>query len=74
MTHGDGSTVSFMIRNIHTLTEQEATDFQYQRKRFAKHARKKVMTTDKWLHHAYFQDHEPAVIDRLGQTEQLDLF
>lgn len=34
------------------------------------------MTTDKWLHHAYFQDHEPAVIDRLGQTEQqqLELF
>ncbi|MFB1050989.1 hypothetical protein [Paraliobacillus sp. JSM ZJ581] len=35
---------------------------------------KKVMSTNKWLHHAYFQDHEPAVIDRLGQTEQLDLF
>ncbi|WP_404456635.1 hypothetical protein [Oceanobacillus kapialis] len=46
------------------------------RLRASKDANKKVMTTDKWLHHAYFQDHEPAVIDRLGQTEQqqLDLF
>lgn len=44
------------------------------RLRASKEASKKVMTTEKWLHHAYFQDHEPAVIDRLGQTEQLDLF
>lgn len=44
------------------------------RLRASKDESKKVMTTDKWLHHAYFQDHEPAVIDRLGQAEQLDLF
>lgn len=44
------------------------------RLRASKETSKKVMTTEKWLHHAYFQDHEPAVIDRLGQTEQLGLF
>ncbi|WP_010648770.1 hypothetical protein [Oceanobacillus massiliensis] len=43
------------------------------RLRASKDANKKVMTTDKWLHHAYFQDHEPAVIGRLGQTEQQQL-
>lgn len=35
---------------------------------------KKVMTKEKWLHHAYFQDHEPDTIERLGETEQLGLF
>ncbi|WP_040209089.1 coiled-coil domain-containing protein [Neobacillus jeddahensis] len=35
---------------------------------------KKVMTKEKWLHHAYFQDHEPKTTDRLGQTEQLAWF
>lgn len=35
---------------------------------------KKVMTKEKWLHHAYFQDHEPKTIDRLGETEQMVLF
>ncbi|MFS0861128.1 hypothetical protein [Fredinandcohnia sp. 179-A 10B2 NHS] len=35
---------------------------------------KKVMTKEKWLHHAYFQDHDPKTIDRLGETEQLVLF
>ncbi|MFN7252461.1 MAG: hypothetical protein ACK4M9_17030 [Anaerobacillus sp.] len=35
---------------------------------------KKVMTKEKWLHHAYFQDHEPKTIERLGETEQLALF
>jgi len=35
---------------------------------------KKVMTKEKWLHHAYFQDHEPRTIERLGETEQLALF
>lgn len=44
------------------------------RLRASKDLNKQVMTTEKWLHHAYFQDHEPTVIDRLGQTEQLDLF
>lgn len=44
------------------------------RLRMTQEDNKKVMSKNKWLHHAYFQDHEPAVIDRLGQTEQLDLF
>ncbi len=44
------------------------------RLRTSKDANKKVMATSKWLHHAYFQDHEPSVIDRLGQTEQMDMF
>ncbi len=35
---------------------------------------KKIMTKEKWLHHAYFQDHDPKTIDRLGETEQLSLF
>jgi len=33
-----------------------------------------VMTKEQWLHRAYFQDHDPVVIERLGQTEQLSLF
>ncbi|MGG5254101.1 hypothetical protein ACQYAD_11460 [Neobacillus sp. SM06] len=35
---------------------------------------KKVMTKEKWLHYAYFQDHEPKTIERLGETEQMALF
>lgn len=35
---------------------------------------KKVMTKDKWVHHAYFEDHEPKAIDRLGESEQMELF
>lgn len=35
---------------------------------------KKVMTKEKWLHHAYFQDHDPVTIDRLGEVEQMGLF
>ncbi|WP_096271197.1 hypothetical protein [Paucisalibacillus globulus] len=35
---------------------------------------KKVMTKEKWLHHAYFQDHEPEGLERLGEVEQMELF
>jgi predicted nucleic acid-binding Zn-ribbon protein len=35
---------------------------------------KKVMTKEKWLHHAYFQDHEPQGLERLGEVEQMELF
>ncbi|MBE3569989.1 MAG: hypothetical protein IMW92_07690 [Bacillales bacterium] len=35
---------------------------------------KKVMTKEKWMHHAYFQDHDPKTLDRLGEVEQLELF
>jgi len=37
-------------------------------------ANKKVMTKEKWIHHAYFQDHDPKTLDRLGEVEQLELF
>jgi chromosome segregation ATPase len=37
-------------------------------------ANKKVMTKERWLHYAYFQDHEPKTLDRLGEVEQLELF
>ena len=35
---------------------------------------KKIMTKEKWLHYAYFQDHEAKSIERLGETEQMILF
>ncbi|WP_042355678.1 hypothetical protein [Bacillus rubiinfantis] len=44
------------------------------RLRAAANSTKKVMTKEKWLHRAYFQDHEPKTIERLGETEQLELF
>lgn len=44
------------------------------RLRSSQDARKKVMTKEKWLHHAYFQDHEPQEIERLGEMKQMELF
>lgn len=44
------------------------------RLRQTKKANHKVMTKEKWLHHAYFQDHEPQSLNRLGQSEQMPLF
>ncbi|OLO39219.1 hypothetical protein BTR23_09205 [Alkalihalophilus pseudofirmus] len=44
------------------------------RLRSSNNGMKKVMTKSKMLHHAYFQDHEPAVVVRLGETEQMSLF
>ncbi|MBB6175697.1 myosin heavy subunit [Anoxybacillus tengchongensis] len=35
---------------------------------------KQIMTQEKWIHHAYFQDHDPKSLERLGETEQLELF
>ncbi|WP_339062088.1 hypothetical protein [Tepidibacillus marianensis] len=35
---------------------------------------KQIMTKEKMLHHAYFQDHEPESMERLGGIEQLQLF
>ncbi|WP_339232088.1 hypothetical protein MKY25_09805 [Geobacillus sp. FSL W8-0032] len=35
---------------------------------------KQIMTQEKWIHHAYFQDHAPKSLERLGETEQLELF
>ncbi|MCZ0701596.1 chromosome segregation ATPase [Natronobacillus azotifigens] len=37
-------------------------------------ADKKVMTKEKWLHHAFFQDHDPHTIERIGETQQIGLF
>ena len=35
---------------------------------------KQVMTKEKSLHHAYFQDHEPEAMARLEEVEQMGLF
>ncbi|PAV30774.1 hypothetical protein CIL05_03360 [Virgibacillus profundi] len=35
---------------------------------------KQIMTKEKSLHHAYFQDHEPEEMKRLEEREQLELF
>ncbi|QQK76505.1 hypothetical protein HUG15_13630 [Salicibibacter cibarius] len=35
---------------------------------------KQIMTRKKHLHHAYFQDHDPQALQRLGEVEQLSLF
>jgi hypothetical protein len=37
-------------------------------------SRKKIMMKEKTLNHAYFRDHEPASLERLGKTEQIKLF
>lgn len=34
---------------------------------------KMIMTKVKTVNHAYFQDHEPVALERLGETEQLSL-
>ncbi|WP_404406441.1 hypothetical protein [Jeotgalibacillus malaysiensis] len=44
------------------------------RLRTAKDAQTKVMTKERHLHTAYFQDHEPRSIERLGEVEQMELF
>jgi hypothetical protein len=42
--------------------------------REAKQANKQIVTTEKWLHHAYFRDHEPEALERLTEKEQMSLF
>ncbi|WP_080846231.1 hypothetical protein [Cytobacillus gottheilii] len=44
------------------------------RLRKAADTNKQIMTAVKQLHHAYFQDHEPQALERLGEVEQLELF
>ena len=44
------------------------------RLRSAKDSNKKVMTKEKHLHHAFFQDHEPDALERLGDKQQMELF
>jgi hypothetical protein len=44
------------------------------RLRTGKDSAKQVMTKQKYMNHAFFQDHEPVAIERLGESQQLDLF
>ncbi|GAA0485278.1 hypothetical protein GCM10008986_08190 [Salinibacillus aidingensis] len=44
------------------------------RLRSSQDSSKRVMTKEKWLHHAYFQDHEPEGMERLGEEEQMEWF
>ncbi len=44
------------------------------RLRKAADSNKQIMTKEKQLHQAYFQDHEPQALDRLGEVEQMELF
>lgn len=44
------------------------------RLRASQESGKTVMTKVRWLHHAYFKDHEPQRMDRLGEVEQIELF
>ncbi|MDP4085494.1 MAG: hypothetical protein Q8934_12900 [Bacillota bacterium] len=44
------------------------------RLRKAEDSNKQIMTKVKQLHQAYFQDHEPQALERLGEVEQMELF
>ncbi|ALC91525.1 hypothetical protein AM500_18345 [Bacillus sp. FJAT-18017] len=44
------------------------------RLRKAADSNKQIMTKVKQLHQAYFQDHEPQALERLGEMEQMELF
>lgn len=44
------------------------------RLRKAADSNKQIMTKVKHLHQAYFQDHEPQALERLGEMEQMELF
>ena len=44
------------------------------RLRKAADSNKQIMTKVKHLHLAYFQDHEPQALERLGEVEQMELF
>ena len=35
---------------------------------------KQIMTKEKNIQHAYFRDHDPKVLERLGEVEQIELF
>ncbi|QFF99068.1 hypothetical protein PB01_09640 [Psychrobacillus glaciei] len=43
------------------------------RLREARDSSKKIMTKVKTVNHAFFQDHEPVALERLGESEQLSL-
>jgi hypothetical protein len=44
------------------------------RLRHAQGSDKQIMTKEKTIQHAYFQDHAPQSLERLGEVEQLTLF
>ena len=44
------------------------------RLRQAAGSEKQIMTKEKLIHQAYFRDHDPQSLERLGETEQLELF
>ncbi|WP_335869465.1 hypothetical protein [Bacillus sp. 2205SS5-2] len=44
------------------------------RLRKAADSTKQIMTKVKQLHQAYFKDHEPQALERLGEVEQMELF
>jgi hypothetical protein len=44
------------------------------RLRNATGSEKKVITKEKKIQHAFFQDHAPETLDRLGEVKQLELF
>ncbi|AOV08748.1 hypothetical protein [Sporosarcina ureilytica] len=43
------------------------------RLRNTRHSEKMIMTKEKTVNAAYFQDHDPAAFDRIGESEQLTL-
>jgi hypothetical protein len=44
------------------------------RLRPSKDSNKKIISKEKWLYRAYFQDHEPKSMERLGENAQMSLF
>ncbi|GEN56303.1 hypothetical protein GCM10012290_08690 [Halolactibacillus alkaliphilus] len=44
------------------------------RLRATNHPGKQMVQKEKWLHPAYFKDHEPDTIARVIETKKLDLF
>ena len=44
------------------------------RLRNASGSEKQIMTKEKQIQHAYFRDHDPKALERLGEVEQIELF
>src|SRR5699024_5594596 len=61
--HADGKFLQDYFPIIYSLRLRAASD-----------GRKQVVDKTKSLHHAYFQDHEPRVMERLEEQEQMQLF
>ena len=61
--HAEGKFLRDYFPVIYSCRLRKATD-----------SNKQIMTLDKQLHKAYFQDHHPQDMERLGEVEQLELF